>query len=83
MALEWNLVADDGERPGVLLTAVDREAEVSEVDLRPTVREAVADLIAGVPAPVVSARFHNTLAAAAAGRWSTPRPSATGRSRWC
>jgi hydrogenase maturation protein HypF len=31
------------------------------------VREAVGDLIAGVPASVVSARFHNTLGEAAAG----------------
>ncbi len=40
---------------------------MAEIDLRATVREAVADLIAGIAASVVSARFHNTLAEAAAG----------------
>jgi hydrogenase maturation protein HypF len=66
VALEWNLVAEEGESQAYP-HAVARETGVSEIDLRATVREAVADLIAGVPAPVVSARFHNTLAEAAAG----------------
>jgi hydrogenase maturation protein HypF len=66
VALEWNLVAEEGESRAYPHT-VARKTEVSEIDLRTTVREAVADLIAGVPAPVVSARFHNTLAEAAAG----------------
>jgi hydrogenase maturation protein HypF len=65
IALEWNLVAADGEQ-GVYGYSLDREADVLQVDLRPTVREAVADLLGGKGAPVVSARFHNTLAAAAA-----------------
>jgi hydrogenase maturation protein HypF len=40
---------------GVELTAEN------EIDLRPTVRAAVADLLAGVSAGVVSARFHQTV----------------------
>ena len=40
---------------GVALTAEN------EIDLRPTVRAAVTDLLAGVSAGVVSARFHQTV----------------------
>ncbi len=65
VALEWNLVADDAEE-SAYGHAVVREGVVAEIDLRPMVREAVADLIGGVGAPTVSARFHNTLAEAAA-----------------
>jgi hydrogenase maturation protein HypF len=64
VALEWNLVADDGER-GEYAFDVDRGRDPVQVDLRPTVREAVKDLLGGSGAPIVSARFHNTLAAAA------------------
>ncbi len=32
------------------------------IDLRPTIRAIAADLAAGTPVPVVSARFHNTVA---------------------
>ena len=66
VALEWNVVADEGESRAYS-HAVNRDTGILEIDLRPTVREAVADLIAGKAASVVSARFHNTLAEAAAG----------------
>jgi hydrogenase maturation protein HypF len=67
VALEWNLVAEQEGEARAYSHAIAREAEVSEIDLRATVREAVADLIAGVRASIVSARFHNTLAEAAVG----------------
>lgn len=64
VALEWNLVADEKEtRPYGY--AIDTAPRVTEIDLRPMVREAVSDLTGGVGAAVVSARFHNTLAEAA------------------
>jgi hydrogenase maturation protein HypF len=45
---------------------VDAAGEVERLDLRPTWRALVADVIAGVPAGAVSARFHATLARAGA-----------------
>jgi hydrogenase maturation protein HypF len=61
VALEWNLVAeDDGEGQPYGFEVV-QEGTVAEVDLRPMVREAVADLIHGVRASTVSSRFHETL----------------------
>jgi hydrogenase maturation protein HypF len=65
VALEWNLVAAEDEA-GEYGYGVDREGDLAVVDLRPTVRGAVEDLLAGAGAPSVSARFHNTLAAVAA-----------------
>ena len=65
VALEWNLVAEEGEARAYP-HAVEPRGGMSEIDLRPTVRGAVEDLVAGVPASVVSARFHNALAEAAA-----------------
>jgi len=65
VALEWNLVADDKE-DGIYGFALDEVDGHAEVDLRPMVREAVADITAGASASIVSARFHNTLAEAAA-----------------
>jgi hydrogenase maturation protein HypF len=77
VALEWNLIAEEGEAeaypfelatPGGLLQA----------DLRPMVRGAVADLVAGVPAGRVSARFHETMADAGA---ALVRRAVAGRGR--
>ena len=65
VALEWNLVADPVER-GAYEWAIDRSRPQPEIDLRPSLRAAVGDLLAGRGAPLVSARFHNTLAEATA-----------------
>jgi hydrogenase maturation protein HypF len=65
IALEWNLVADPAER-GIYEWAVDRSGPQPEIDLRPALRAAVADLLDGRGAPLVSGRFHNALAAATA-----------------
>ncbi len=46
--------------------AIDREQQPWQVDLRPMMRELLHDLRAGVPVPALSARFHETLAAALA-----------------
>jgi hydrogenase maturation protein HypF len=64
-ALEWNNVADRGET-GAYGFVIDRDRTPWEVDLRPTVRQVVRDVLAGVTPGVVSARFHNTLVAATA-----------------
>ena len=63
VATELNLVADPGETR-VYPFALDLDVAPWEIDLRPLVRAAVADLLAGVPAGSIAARFHNTLAAA-------------------
>jgi hydrogenase maturation protein HypF len=65
VALEWNGVADPAEarRYGYLLD--DRQLPW-QIDLRPMVREIVGDIRAGVPAPTISGRFHNTIVAATA-----------------
>jgi hydrogenase maturation protein HypF len=65
VALEWNLAADAAEA-----AAYPFELAVVggllEVDLRPLVRAAVGDLLCGAGPGIVSARFHNALADAAA-----------------
>jgi hydrogenase maturation protein HypF len=65
IALEWDGVADPYEsaRYGYEL---QRTCSPWVIDLRQMVRDVVADLRGGVAAPVISARFHNTLAAATA-----------------
>jgi hydrogenase maturation protein HypF len=45
---------------------IDREAQPWQIDLRPMVRSVVRDLLAGVRPATISARFHNTIGAAAA-----------------
>lgn len=63
IALEWNVVADPAEdrRYGF---EVDRTEMPWTIDMRPMVREIVHEVIARVPAPIISAGFHNTIAAA-------------------
>jgi hydrogenase maturation protein HypF len=63
IALEWNVVADPVE-DGRYEYCIDRRTSPWEVDLRPMIREVVRDLRAGVAAPSISARFHNTMTAA-------------------
>jgi len=58
VAFRWNTVADPNET-----RCYPAELADGEVDLRPVVRAAVEDLIAGRGAATISARFHNTLAA--------------------
>jgi hydrogenase maturation protein HypF len=64
VALEWNLVADRGER-GAYPFAVS-DGPLPELDLRPLVHALVADHRAGLGPGTLSARFHNTLARATA-----------------
>jgi hydrogenase maturation protein HypF len=63
VALEWNLAADPNE-DGRYRFALAGGPGLHEVDLRPAIRTLTGELLAGVSAAVVSARFHNTLAAA-------------------
>ena len=65
VALEWNVAADAAE-DGRYRFEIDLGRQPWELDLRPLVREAVGDLLAGRSAATISARFHNTLAAATA-----------------
>lgn len=65
VATAWNMAAaesDQGRYPVLL-----REMESPwEIDLRPTVRAAVEDMLQGCAPGEISARFHNTLAEATA-----------------
>lgn len=63
MALE--ACADPNVR-GAYGFSIDRDRTPWEIDLRPAVRDLVADVIAGSPAPSISARFHNTIVEATA-----------------
>jgi hydrogenase maturation protein HypF len=61
VALEWNLVAADEAAPAYPFELVEANGLV-EADLRPLVRAAVGDILAGTPRARVSAAFHETLA---------------------
>jgi hydrogenase maturation protein HypF len=63
IAMAWNLVVDP-EEDGRYSFAVADGPGPRELDLRPAIRTLAGELMAGVPRAVVSARFHNTLAAA-------------------
>ena len=63
VAMEWNLAADPDE-DGQYAFAVGGAPGLSELDLRPAIRALAGELTTGVRPAVVSARFHNTLAAA-------------------
>lgn len=65
VATIWNLAAEEGER-GVYPFAIESLSQPLEIDLRPMVRAVVDDLILGRTPAVISAKFHNTLAAAVA-----------------
>jgi hydrogenase maturation protein HypF len=65
IALEWNVLADPYDERQYDYV-IDRCVSPWVIDLRPMVRAAVCDLLEGTPASAISARFHNTLAAATA-----------------
>jgi hydrogenase maturation protein HypF len=65
IALEWNVVADPAEEERYSYE-IDRQPSPWMIDLRPMVREIVRDMRAGVSAPTISARFHNTMVVATA-----------------
>jgi hydrogenase maturation protein HypF len=60
IAIAWDDVANDAVHDAYPF-ALDRNETPMEVDLRPTVRAAVEDVLAGRSPADVSARFHNTL----------------------
>ena len=65
VAMRWNFVADAGET-GRYDFALDATGRPWLMDLRPMVRQATMDLVAGHAPALVSARFHNTLVAVTA-----------------
>jgi len=65
VAFRWNVIADDDERGHYPIVVRDGHTPW-EIDPRPMVRSAIDDLLAGRSAATISARFHNTLAAATA-----------------
>jgi hydrogenase maturation protein HypF len=65
VAMRWNLIADGGDH-GAYPFDLDSSAGPPEVDLTAAARAAVEDFLEGVAIPVISARFHETLARAAA-----------------
>jgi hydrogenase maturation protein HypF len=64
VALRWNLAARDGES-AVYPFRLDERADPAELDLRVMMRALVEELLCGVDAGTISARFHNTLCVAA------------------
>jgi hydrogenase maturation protein HypF len=69
LAFEWNMLASDSgvaRERGRYPFEIAHDAMPWMVDLRPMVRDAAYELIGGEAPAVVSARFHNTLAAASA-----------------
>ena len=65
IALQWNLVADPAEDTRYEY-AVTRQGALIEVDMRPAIVAIVSETLAGRSPAAISARFHNTLAAATA-----------------
>ena len=63
VAFLWNMVAADGERGRYPIVVRDGIA-LWEIDPRPIMRGVVDDLFSRCSAATISARFHNTLAAA-------------------
>jgi hydrogenase maturation protein HypF len=61
LAIAWNEAAAGEGRPYPFATS---SGDLPEIDLRPLVRAAVSDVVAGVPPSEISARFHATLVAA-------------------
>jgi hydrogenase maturation protein HypF len=61
VAFQWNVAADPHET-GRYPVVIREGVMPWEIDLRPLVKAAVEDLIAGRSAATISARFHNTLA---------------------
>jgi hydrogenase maturation protein HypF len=62
LALWWNGLAGADDR--VYGFGIDRSTTPWTIDLRPMVRAIVGELVRGLPAEVLAARFHNTLVAA-------------------
>jgi hydrogenase maturation protein HypF len=65
-AIELEAMADPAERDAYELALVDREGGATILDPVPAVAELAAELEAGVAPGLVSARFHNGVAAATA-----------------
>ncbi len=63
IATRWNLAADGGERWRYPIV-IHEDVTPWEIDPRQTVRAAIDDLAAGRSPATISARFHNTIAAA-------------------
>jgi len=65
IAMEWNFAADPAE-DGVYAFDIVTGTGPAEIDLRRGVRQLADELMRGISPAVVSARFHNTVAAATA-----------------
>jgi hydrogenase maturation protein HypF len=65
VAFRWNMIADAAE-DGRYPLLIHDEVTPWELDPRPMVKAAVADLLGGHSAGTISARFHNTIAFATA-----------------
>lgn len=65
VALELNMAADASER-GLYQFDIDETVDPRQVDFRLTTRAIVEDLLDGVAAATIAAKFHNTVTAATA-----------------
>jgi hydrogenase maturation protein HypF len=64
VAVEWNQAGEQVGHAPALPFDLDSRGGVTQVDLREGVRAFASDLLAGVPAAELSARFHQTVVAA-------------------
>lgn len=63
VAAEWNGIADRRATGHYPFTVTTRPDATLEVDLRPTVRAVVGELLDGMPVATLAGKFHHTLAA--------------------
>jgi len=63
LAFRWNVIADANEQGHYPIVIRDGTSPM-EIDPRPMTKAAVDDFLRGVPPSIISARFHNTIAAA-------------------
>jgi hydrogenase maturation protein HypF len=62
VAIELEALAAPGEHGEYPFNPAERDSGLVEADLRPTIQAIAEDLRRGVPAPIIAARFHRTLA---------------------
>jgi hydrogenase maturation protein HypF len=65
VAVEWNQAADPAIGDAYPFDIIDANPPL-QLDLRPAVWAAVADIVRGAPVSAIAARFHNTVAEATA-----------------
>ena len=66
VAMKWEFAASAAPGARAFEWTFDRSRDPMQIDLRPAVRAAALDLLAGVSPEIISARFHRTIVEASA-----------------